>query len=126
MLEQGVDRIVAQVVDPKIHHTFRPQVERVVREFMSPGSYVDEPPVPPAPVEEKQDFDLPVQGEIQLNASSRSLICLLSSCLIPGRISFIFAEHNNLCVLFVNVNGIVFENGVLFLFFFFTFVCMTQ
>uniref|UniRef100_A0A4W5RTE9 BOD1/SHG1 domain-containing protein n=1 Tax=Hucho hucho TaxID=62062 RepID=A0A4W5RTE9_9TELE len=37
MLEQGVDRIVAQVVDPKIHHTFRPQVERVVREFMSPG-----------------------------------------------------------------------------------------
>uniref|UniRef100_A0A8C7DZZ4 BOD1/SHG1 domain-containing protein n=2 Tax=Oncorhynchus TaxID=8016 RepID=A0A8C7DZZ4_ONCKI len=29
MLEQGVDRIVAQVVDPKIHHTFRPQVERV-------------------------------------------------------------------------------------------------
>ncbi|XP_052368859.1 biorientation of chromosomes in cell division protein 1-like 1 isoform X4 [Oncorhynchus keta] len=62
MLEQGVDRIVAQVVDPKIHHTFRPQVERVVREFMSPGSYVDEPPVPPAPVEEKQDFDLPVQA----------------------------------------------------------------
>uniref|UniRef100_A0A8C8CZE6 BOD1/SHG1 domain-containing protein n=1 Tax=Oncorhynchus tshawytscha TaxID=74940 RepID=A0A8C8CZE6_ONCTS len=34
MLEQGVDRIVAQVVDPKIHHTFRPQVERVVREFI--------------------------------------------------------------------------------------------
>uniref|UniRef100_A0A4W5RTF3 BOD1/SHG1 domain-containing protein n=1 Tax=Hucho hucho TaxID=62062 RepID=A0A4W5RTF3_9TELE len=29
MLEQGVDRIVAQVVDPKIHHTFRPQVERM-------------------------------------------------------------------------------------------------
>lgn len=97
MLEQGVDRIVAQVVDPKIHHTFRPQVERVVREFMSPGSYVDEPPVPPAPVEENQDFDLPVQGEIQLNASSRSLICLLLSCSIPGRISFIFAEHHKFC-----------------------------
>uniref|UniRef100_A0A8C7XX97 BOD1/SHG1 domain-containing protein n=1 Tax=Oryzias sinensis TaxID=183150 RepID=A0A8C7XX97_9TELE len=37
MLEQGVDRIVAQVVDPKINHIFRPQVERVVREFLSPG-----------------------------------------------------------------------------------------
>ncbi|KAK0148247.1 Biorientation of chromosomes in cell division protein 1-like 1 [Merluccius polli] len=46
MLEQGVDRIVAQVVDPKINHTFRPQVERVVREFLSPGSCSDEPPVP--------------------------------------------------------------------------------
>ena len=46
MLEQGVDRIVAQVVDPKINHTFRPQVERVVREFLSPGSYSEEPPLP--------------------------------------------------------------------------------
>ncbi|XP_041706026.1 biorientation of chromosomes in cell division protein 1-like 1, partial [Coregonus clupeaformis] len=70
MLEQGVDRIVAQVVDPKIHHTFRPQVERVVREFMSPGSYMDEPPVPPAPVEEKQDFDLPVQAPSSAPATS--------------------------------------------------------
>uniref|UniRef100_A0A3B4B659 BOD1/SHG1 domain-containing protein n=1 Tax=Periophthalmus magnuspinnatus TaxID=409849 RepID=A0A3B4B659_9GOBI len=40
MLEQGVDRIVAQVVDPKINHIFRPQVERVVREFLSPGKEV--------------------------------------------------------------------------------------
>ncbi|KAM6953135.1 uncharacterized protein bod1l1 [Aplochiton taeniatus] len=49
MLEQGVDRIVAQVVDPKINHTFRPQVERVVQEFLSPGSYVEEyvPALPP-------------------------------------------------------------------------------
>ncbi|KAK6299143.1 hypothetical protein J4Q44_G00306530 [Coregonus suidteri] len=70
MLEQGVDRIVAQVVDPKIHHTFRPQVERVVREFMSPGSYMDEAPVPPAPVEEKQDFDLPVQAPSSAPATS--------------------------------------------------------
>uniref|UniRef100_A0AAY4E7F7 BOD1/SHG1 domain-containing protein n=1 Tax=Denticeps clupeoides TaxID=299321 RepID=A0AAY4E7F7_9TELE len=43
MLEQGVDRIVAQVVDPKIQHIFRPQVERVVREFVSPGSHAEEP-----------------------------------------------------------------------------------
>lgn len=41
-MEQGVDRIVAQVVDPKVQHTFRPQVERVVRQFLSPGNHVDE------------------------------------------------------------------------------------
>uniref|UniRef100_A0A671TC61 BOD1/SHG1 domain-containing protein n=1 Tax=Sinocyclocheilus anshuiensis TaxID=1608454 RepID=A0A671TC61_9TELE len=38
MLEQGVDRIVAQVVDPKVHHSFRPQVERVVQKFLSPNA----------------------------------------------------------------------------------------
>lgn len=50
MLEQGVDRIVAQVVDPKVHHTFRPQVERVVRRFLSPNSSVeDDEPLSAAP-----------------------------------------------------------------------------
>ncbi|KAI3351559.1 hypothetical protein L3Q82_020393, partial [Scortum barcoo] len=55
MLEQGVDRIVAQVVDPKINHIFRPQVERVVREFLSPGSCSEEPPPPLPPTETKPD-----------------------------------------------------------------------
>uniref|UniRef100_A0A3Q2QYF2 Uncharacterized protein n=1 Tax=Fundulus heteroclitus TaxID=8078 RepID=A0A3Q2QYF2_FUNHE len=49
MLEQGVDRIVAQVVDPKVNHIFRPQVERVVREFLSPGSCSEEPTAPLTP-----------------------------------------------------------------------------
>ncbi|XP_042626503.1 biorientation of chromosomes in cell division protein 1-like 1 [Cyprinus carpio] len=47
MLEQGVDRIVAQVVDPKVHHSFRPQVERVVRKFLSPNGHVEEDELPP-------------------------------------------------------------------------------
>lgn len=55
MLEQGVDRIVAQVVDPKINHMFRPQVERVVREFLSPGSCSEEPPAPLPSAESKPD-----------------------------------------------------------------------
>ncbi|KAK7921909.1 hypothetical protein WMY93_008811 [Mugilogobius chulae] len=55
MLEQGVDRIVAQVVDPKINHIFRPQVERVVREFLSPGSCVDEPNLLSTTTEPKTD-----------------------------------------------------------------------
>lgn len=55
MLEQGVDRIVAQVVDPKVNHIFRPQVERVVREFLSPGSCSEEPPAPLPAVEPKPE-----------------------------------------------------------------------
>ena len=62
MLEQGVDRIVAQVVDPKINHIFRPQVERVVREFLSPGSCSEEPPLPLAPPEMKPDGIVLEQG----------------------------------------------------------------
>lgn len=62
MLEQGVDRIVAQVVDPKVNHTFRPQVERVVREFLSPGSCSEELPAPLTPAEIKTDGSVPEQG----------------------------------------------------------------
>lgn len=62
MLEQGVDRIVAQVVDPKINHIFRPQVERVAREFLSPGSCSEEPPAPPPPTEPKPESSTIEQG----------------------------------------------------------------
>ncbi|XP_061580898.1 biorientation of chromosomes in cell division protein 1-like 1 [Cololabis saira] len=61
MLEQGVDRIVAQVVDPKINHIFRPQVERVVREFLSPGSCSEDPLPPLPPAETKPDMSIPEQ-----------------------------------------------------------------
>lgn len=62
MLEQGVDRIVAQVVDPKVNHIFRPQVERVVREFLSPGSSSEEVPAPLPPAETKPDSNILEQG----------------------------------------------------------------
>lgn len=62
MLEQGVDRIVAQVVDPKVNHIFRPQVERVVREFLSPGSCSEEPPAPPPLTESKPESSSLEQG----------------------------------------------------------------
>ncbi|KAK5609997.1 Biorientation of chromosomes in cell division protein 1 [Crenichthys baileyi] len=35
MLESGVDRIITQVVDPKMNHTFRPQIETAIHEFLS-------------------------------------------------------------------------------------------
>lgn len=66
MLEQGVDRIVAQVVDPKINHIFRPQVERVVREFLSPGSCAEEPPAPLPSTEMKPDSSVPEQGALKV------------------------------------------------------------
>ncbi|XP_056140134.1 biorientation of chromosomes in cell division protein 1-like 1 [Lampris incognitus] len=70
MLEQGVDRIVAQVVDPKINHIFRPQVERVVREFLSPGSCGEEPPFPLASAEMTQDCSTFEQASLSTPATS--------------------------------------------------------
>uniref|UniRef100_A0A3B3ZT29 Stanniocalcin n=1 Tax=Periophthalmus magnuspinnatus TaxID=409849 RepID=A0A3B3ZT29_9GOBI len=34
MLESGVDRIITQVVDPKMNHTFRPQIEKAIHELL--------------------------------------------------------------------------------------------
>uniref|UniRef100_A0A8C5LTG0 Biorientation of chromosomes in cell division 1 like 1 n=1 Tax=Leptobrachium leishanense TaxID=445787 RepID=A0A8C5LTG0_9ANUR len=51
MLESGIDRIISQVVDPKINHTFRPQVEKVVQEFLhnKAGCLLASPPPPSHP-----------------------------------------------------------------------------
>ncbi|KPP66744.1 FAM44B protein-like [Scleropages formosus] len=35
MLESGVDRIITQVVDPKLNHTFRPHIENAIHEFLA-------------------------------------------------------------------------------------------
>uniref|UniRef100_A0A3B4Y105 Stanniocalcin n=1 Tax=Seriola lalandi dorsalis TaxID=1841481 RepID=A0A3B4Y105_SERLL len=35
MLESGVDRIITQVVDPKMNHTFRPHIETAIHDFLS-------------------------------------------------------------------------------------------
>uniref|UniRef100_A0A1A8NZN2 BOD1/SHG1 domain-containing protein n=1 Tax=Nothobranchius rachovii TaxID=451742 RepID=A0A1A8NZN2_9TELE len=70
MLEQGVDRIVAQVVDPKVNHIFRPQVEQVVQEFLSPGSCSQEPPVLLTPAEVKAESSVPEQASSSTPAPS--------------------------------------------------------
>ncbi|KAM9376625.1 uncharacterized protein bod1l1 isoform 2-T2 [Pholidichthys leucotaenia] len=69
MLEQGVDRIVAQVVDPKVNHIFRPQVERVVCEFLSPGSCSEEPPALLPSAESRPDFSFPEQASTSTPAT---------------------------------------------------------
>uniref|UniRef100_A0A8C7XXE6 BOD1/SHG1 domain-containing protein n=1 Tax=Oryzias sinensis TaxID=183150 RepID=A0A8C7XXE6_9TELE len=85
MLEQGVDRIVAQVVDPKINHIFRPQVERVVREFLSPGSCSDEPTTPLPPADLKVDTGMLEQG---MNPSPMFLSRIIRTIQAPLRSHF--------------------------------------
>ncbi|XP_041658007.1 uncharacterized protein LOC121519232 [Cheilinus undulatus] len=44
MLESGVDRIITQVVDPKMNHTFRPHIETAIHDFLS-GEKKEETPM---------------------------------------------------------------------------------
>ncbi|XP_031444249.1 biorientation of chromosomes in cell division protein 1-like 1 isoform X2 [Phasianus colchicus] len=62
MLESGIDRIISQVVDPKINHTFRPQVEKAVHEFLATLNHKEEAGPSTAPSEEKTDTSVAVQG----------------------------------------------------------------
>ncbi|NXD75715.1 BD1L1 protein, partial [Halcyon senegalensis] len=72
MLESGIDRIISQVVDPKINHTFRPQVEKAVHEFLATLNHKEEAGPSTAPSEEKTDAPTAVQG-ISATAPSGSV-----------------------------------------------------
>ncbi|KAM9237769.1 biorientation of chromosomes in cell division protein 1-like 1 isoform 4-T4 [Dugong dugon] len=62
MLESGIDRIISQVVDPKINHTFRPQVEKAVHEFLATLNHKEEASASTAPDDEKPDSSVITQG----------------------------------------------------------------
>ncbi|XP_057627116.1 biorientation of chromosomes in cell division protein 1-like 1 isoform X4 [Chionomys nivalis] len=62
MLESGIDRIISQVVDPKINHTFRPQVEKAVHEFLATLNHKEEAAGNTAPDDEKPDSSVITQG----------------------------------------------------------------
>lgn len=62
MLESGIDRIISQVVDPKINHTFRPQVEKAVHEFLATLNHKEEAGPSTTPSEDKADASVTVQG----------------------------------------------------------------
>ncbi|NXU44191.1 BD1L1 protein, partial [Drymodes brunneopygia] len=62
MLESGIDRIISQVVDPKINHTFRPQVEKAVHEFLATLNHKEDAGPSASPSEEKADSSVTVQG----------------------------------------------------------------
>ncbi|XP_047393244.1 biorientation of chromosomes in cell division protein 1-like [Sciurus carolinensis] len=59
MLEAGGDRIISQVVDPKLNHIFRPQIEGAIHEFLAAQKKeaVLSPPLEP----ESQDPPVPSQ-----------------------------------------------------------------
>ncbi|KAM8930302.1 biorientation of chromosomes in cell division protein 1 [Pelodytes ibericus] len=66
MLEAGVDRIISQVVDPKLNHIFRPQIEKSIHEYLAAQTkeeVIPNPPLPPTPPEpEEEDPPVPSQG----------------------------------------------------------------
>uniref|UniRef100_A0A4X2JUC8 Biorientation of chromosomes in cell division 1 like 1 n=1 Tax=Vombatus ursinus TaxID=29139 RepID=A0A4X2JUC8_VOMUR len=62
MLESGIDRIISQVVDPKINHTFRPQVEKAVHEFLATLNHKEETSTSTTPDDEKPDSSIIMQG----------------------------------------------------------------
>ncbi|XP_006873875.1 PREDICTED: biorientation of chromosomes in cell division protein 1-like 1 [Chrysochloris asiatica] len=62
MLESGIDRIISQVVDPKINHTFRPQVEKAVHEFLASLNHKEEASGSAIPDDEKPDSSVITPG----------------------------------------------------------------
>ncbi|XP_063796815.1 biorientation of chromosomes in cell division protein 1 isoform X2 [Pseudophryne corroboree] len=66
MLEAGVDRIISQVVDPKLNHIFRPQIEKAIQDYLEAQTkeeVVPAPPLrPPLPEPEEQDPPVPSQS----------------------------------------------------------------
>lgn len=64
MLESGIDRIISQVVDPKINHTFRPQVEKAVHEFLATLNHKEDTSGSTAPDDEKPDSSTITQGAL--------------------------------------------------------------
>nr|XP_033804899.1 biorientation of chromosomes in cell division protein 1-like 1 isoform X2 [Geotrypetes seraphini] len=59
MLESGIDRIISQVVDPKI---FRPQVEKAVHEFLASVNNKEETNICATQNEDKPDSSVAVPG----------------------------------------------------------------
>lgn len=80
MLESGIDRIISQVVDPKINHTFRPQVEKAVHEFLATLNHKEDAGGSTAPDDEKPDSSTITQGALLLflGSSFASLLALIT------------------------------------------------
>lgn len=92
MLESGIDRIISQVVDPKINHTFRPQVEKAVHEFLATLNHREEASGSTVPEEEKTDSSIVVQGALLLFFVSFNALLGLSIKL--GKLNSFFFPPN--------------------------------
>ncbi|KAM5194739.1 biorientation of chromosomes in cell division protein 1-like 1 [Mantella aurantiaca] len=73
MLEAGIDRIISQVVDPKINHTFRPQVEKVVQDFLATLHNKEEANANHEQIEEKFESSVSNSGSVSVVGPSTSV-----------------------------------------------------
>ncbi|KAM8939538.1 biorientation of chromosomes in cell division protein 1-like 1 [Pelodytes ibericus] len=73
MLESGIDRIISQVVDPKINHTFRPQVEKVVQEFLATLNSKEDVNTVSNQSEEQSETSIAVTGSAPMVGPSTSV-----------------------------------------------------
>ncbi|XP_023198280.1 uncharacterized protein LOC102234705 [Xiphophorus maculatus] len=82
MLESGVDRIITQVVDPKMNHTFRPQIETAVHEFLSldgkeeSSSSLNPAPCEPTETQEPPGVSGPKTPKMMVNVSAAMFLLL--------------------------------------------------
>ncbi|XP_051959980.1 uncharacterized protein LOC127627580 [Xyrauchen texanus] len=67
MLESGVDRIITQVVDPKLNHIFKPHIENAIHDFLS-AEKKEEGPSSLTPDAEQQ--------ETASNTAAKTLFCV--------------------------------------------------
>uniref|UniRef100_A0A8C6VGK7 BOD1/SHG1 domain-containing protein n=1 Tax=Naja naja TaxID=35670 RepID=A0A8C6VGK7_NAJNA len=74
MLESGIDRIISQVVDPKINHIFRPQVEKAVHEFLATMNHQEETNPSFALPEEKLEPSISPAPKILLGGSASRIV----------------------------------------------------
>ncbi|XP_056140288.1 stanniocalcin-2-like [Lampris incognitus] len=100
MLESGVDRIITQVVDPKLNHTFRPHIETAIHDFLSgdrkdesvsnpnhtPSEQIEQPDVPQttvAPQTDQSDSQekalIQPKRRLSLHNTAEIQSCLVSS-----------------------------------------------
>ncbi|XP_018429203.1 PREDICTED: biorientation of chromosomes in cell division protein 1-like 1 [Nanorana parkeri] len=73
MLEAGIDRIISQVVDPKINHTFRPQVEKVVQDFLGTLHNKEDANANHEQIEEKFESSISNTGSVSAVGPSTSV-----------------------------------------------------
>ncbi|XP_075050771.1 biorientation of chromosomes in cell division protein 1-like 1 [Mixophyes fleayi] len=73
MLGSGIDRIISQVVDPKINHTFRPQVEKVVQDFLATLNNKEDANANHERTEEKSESSVSVAGSTSMVGPSTSV-----------------------------------------------------
>ncbi|XP_067084759.1 biorientation of chromosomes in cell division protein 1 [Osmerus mordax] len=81
MLESGVDRIITQVVDPKLNHIFRPHIENAIHDFLDSDRKEENPmssALPPEP--EQPEAPPPAAGP----KTGKSFIKDALRCLATG------------------------------------------